>query len=163
MIYDRVTSVLPEQKKEFLLHFQNKPEFLNKKILYADTGKGRLFVQQLLPENAELNLVGGPGKEFYASGRNWPLNPEKNYQYAGNWRLETSPAKAENEARFLHVLQAADTGVAQPVPAKVQQLDQFDQVSVNGYTLRFRRHGAIGMIIEKNGVSKTLPNKVERL
>ena len=163
VIYDRVTSVLPEQKKEFLLHFQNKPEFLNKKTLFADAGKGRLFVQQLLPENAELNLVGGPGKEFYASGRNWPLNPEKTYQYAGSWRLETAPAKAANEARFLHVLQAADTGVPQPVPAKVQQLDQFDQVSVNGYTLRFRRNGEIGLIIEKDGVSKTLPNKVERL
>ncbi len=163
VIYDRVTSVLPEQKKEFLLHFQNKPQFLNANTLFADLGKGRLFVQQLLPEQAELHLVGGPGNEFFASGRNWPLNPEKNYQYAGNWRLETTPAKADTVTRFLHVLQAADTGVAKPVPAKVQRLEEWDQVTVNGFTLQFRRHGEPGLILQKNGVSKVLPNKVERL
>ena len=159
VIYDRVTSVKPDQKKEVLIHTQNKPEAVAPGVYRADLNKGRLFVQTLLPVDAPVTLVGGPGKEFFASGHNWPLEPDVRFQYAGNWRIETAQAKPEKAARFLQVLQAADTSVAKPFPAKVRAEGEYDVVTVNGYELKFRRTGEVGLIL--NG--KVLPNRVEKL
>ena len=115
----------------------------------ADLGKGCLFVQTLLPANAGSTLVGGPGKEFFASGRNWPLEPDMNFKYAGNWRLEVTPAAAGTETRFLHVLQAADTGVAAPAKATLRQEGDEDIVTVAGRELRFKRTGKVGFRMAK--------------
>ena len=149
VIYDRVASVKPDQKKEFILHTQNKPESIGQDMWKADLGKGRLFVQTLLPANAGSTLVGGPGKEFFASGRNWPLEPDMNFKYAGNWRLEVTPAAAGTETRFLHVLQAADTGVAAPAKATLRQEGDEDIVTVAGRELRFKRTGKVGFRMAK--------------
>ena len=148
VIYDRVNSVKPDQKKEFLLHFQNQPEVIAPRTWRADMNKGRLFVQSLLPENARAELVGGKDHEFFASGRNWPLDTLRTYSYAGNWRLEVSPATDGETTRFCHVLQASDTGVAAPVPAKLIRSGEEDVVKVAGRTLRFRRTGKIGFRME---------------
>lgn len=149
VIYDRVASVKPDQKKEFILHTQNKPEDMGKGMWKADLGKGRLFVQTLLPANAKSSLVGGPGNEFFASGRNWPLEANQTFKYAGNWRLEVTPAAAGTETRFLHVLQAADTGVATPARATLRQVGDEDVVTVAGRELRFKRTGKVGFRMSK--------------
>ena len=148
VIYDRVASVTADQKKEFLLHFQNKPETIAPNTMRADMNKGRLFVQTLLPENAKTELVGGKDNEFFASGRNWPLDNFRKYDYAGNWRIEVSPADKVTETRFCHVLQASDTGVATPVKAELIRDGEEDVVKVAGKTLRFRRSGKVGFRME---------------
>ena len=148
VIYDRVASVKPDQKKEFLLHFQNKPESIAPNTWRADLNKGRLFVQTLLPENASVQMVGGKDNEFFASGRNWPLDNYRDYQYAGNWRMEASPSENVAETRFCHVLQASDTGVATPVKAELIRDGEEDVVKVAGKTLRFRRTGKVGFRME---------------
>lgn len=130
VIYDRVGAADAAYKKEWLLHTQNEPT-LKGNLLRADSGKGRLFAETLLPKNAVLTKVGGPGQEFWASGRNWELDPKFVRQamaraarrgtgpYFGNWRLEVSPAAANLDDRFLHVLTATDISQDKPVTTRL--------------------------------------------
>ena len=129
---------------------QNEPVITNK--LRTDCGKGRLFCQTLLPENAVLTKVGGPGREFWASGKNWELDPVFVKQaearaatrgtgpYFGNWRLEVSPSAPRVDDRFLHVLTATDTSREKPVAARLIRDDTRDGVvlTVPGYKIKDR-------------------------
>jgi len=74
--------------------------------------RGRLLRRTLLPADAQLTTVGGPGKEFWAAGRNWDivtgnLKPE-NLALMGRWRLEVAPDSPRTEDVFLHVIQVGD-------------------------------------------------------
>jgi heparin/heparan-sulfate lyase len=71
-----------------------------------------MFCRTLLPTDATLQKVGGPGKEFRAAGKNWKLvdrglKPE-NKAMMGQWRVEVSPGTARQEDFFLHVIQVGD-------------------------------------------------------
>ena len=71
----------------------------------------------MYPKDAVLTKTGGPGKEFWASGKNWALAPEVaammkeryNGGLLGNWRMEISPGSARKKDVFLHFIQAGDT------------------------------------------------------
>ena len=163
VIYDRVTTVSPDQRQEFLLHTTNEPEMLSPGLWRADAGKGRLFAQVLLPAGAHVEKVGGPGHEFWASGQNWPLEPNIQFRYAGNWRLEVSPAEPTDTVRFCHVLQAADTGTETPQAAAVRAEGEEDVVTVAGWELRFRRTGAVGLRLRRaGGRIFAFPNNLEK-
>ena len=74
---------------------------------------------------------GGPGKEFWANGKNWEpdtaflASAERGAKrtgrgpYFGAWRLEVSPGAPRDADRFLHVLMAADTSAKPPQVRKV--------------------------------------------
>lgn len=120
IVYDRVVSESPSYRKEWLLHFQNEPTVNGMDVTAACDG-GRIFCRTLLPTNAVLSKVGGPGREFWSSGKNWALDPkfvvEANRKgescgkgpYFGKWRLEVAPALPSEEDRFLHVLTAGSS------------------------------------------------------
>ena len=178
IIYDRVASVKPDQKKEILFHTQEKPEQISEGTWRTDYNKGRLFLRSFLPKQVKVELVGGPGKEFWASGRNWPLEPDgasgKPYKLAGQWRLEFTHAVPTTEVRFLTLLQATDTGTAEMAKAIFVQNDNTDDLTVtdkNGriWVLRFSRAGQVLLhlkLVEANGqvaFDKYLPNQVESM
>ena len=135
VVYDRVGASDPSYRKEWLLHFQNEPKVDGRDVV-ADCDRGRLFCRTLLPADASLRTVGGPGREFWASGKNWELDPKflkaANYNankcgkgpYFGNWRLEVVPSAPAADDRFLHVLVASD------------------QVADGGVTSRYVKDGA---------------------
>jgi heparin/heparan-sulfate lyase len=124
VIFDRVSSKKPEYNKRWLLHTAAEP-VVREKEFYADHWGGRLFCKTLYPEDAKLKKIGGPGKQFWSDGRNWPLptlTPEDwNYQNMGwldnehelfgQWRIEVSPGSAGRDDVFLHLLQAGDTSL----------------------------------------------------
>ena len=126
IVYDRVDATDPSYRKEWLLHTENEPRIVGT-LMTADCGKGRLFCETMLPRSATLSKTGGPGREFWASGKNWEMDPKFKAQaeatakklgigtYFGKWRMEVSPAAAAKEDRFLHVLTAADTARETPV------------------------------------------------
>ena len=97
----------------------------------ADHEEGRLFCRTLYPENAALTKVGGPGKEFWANGKNWELAPETaefasnryNGALFGNWRIEVSPGTASREDIFVHVIQTGDTSLARMDAASLVEED----------------------------------------
>ncbi len=117
VICDRVTSTDPSYRKEWLLHTQNEP-VVSGNMFSAVHEDGRLFCRTLYPENAHLTKVGGPGREFWANGKNWELDPavaerartRYNGGLFGNWRVEVSPASASREDIFIHVIQTGDAG-----------------------------------------------------
>src|SRR5690606_2716739 len=161
--------------KEFLLHLQNKPQQLDPQTWKADHG-GRLFIRTLLPEQSNTNVVGGSGKEFQASGRNWELpggdNWDKKYQLTGKWRMEISPAQSTKRTAFLHVLQASDTRQEQMIQTRYSREGNYDMVKFTDpegakWELRFNREGQVGLSIRQttaNGEVKfkdPLPNVIE--
>ena len=101
-------------------------------MFYADHWGGRLFCKTLFPENAELTKVGGPGKQFWSDGRNWPLpklTPDDwNYnrmrlvpdthELLGQWRMEVSPANPATDDIFLHLIQVGDSSLSSMIGSK---------------------------------------------
>ena len=109
VIFDRVTSTKAQFTKRWLLHAVNQPTLAGRTAVITE-GEGRLISQTLLPEDARIELVGGPGKGFWVDGKNYPPpNPEK-AEEPGAWRVEVYPGSARTEDYFLHVLHAAGAG-----------------------------------------------------
>src|SRR5690606_13969442 len=179
VIYDRVESVAPEQRKEFLLHVQKEPTRLDESRWRADFD-GRLFVQTLLPVQPRFNLIGGPGKEFFASGRNWPVvEPEtpgwdKKFQFTGKWRLEVSDPEPAAANRFLHFLEAALPEQDEPLPTERLESRETDGIRFTDragtrWELAFNRTGEIGLLLRQTAPDgkivffDALPNEIESL
>ena len=165
VIYDRVTSVLPEQKKEILFHFQNRPEQTAKQTFRAENG-GVLSIHTLLPEKATFNIEGGPGREFWASGRNWELpggaDWDKKYKTTGKWRLEVSdsgPQKKHSE--FLNVLSASLPETPETITTDCRT-DKNSATAIltakDGTTweLTFNRTGEIGLHVRQTAPDGTI-------
>ncbi len=118
VVFDRVVSSKPSFRKYWLLHSMEKP-LLEKASAFIDRTEygesGRLVLDVLLPSlsNLRMEAIGGPGKEFWVFGTNYPseLDPEL-YPHpsleAGAWRIEVSPIAPAAEDLFLNVMQVAD-------------------------------------------------------
>lgn len=154
VVYDRVTSVEPDQQKVFLLHTQNKPE-QTKNVWHASAGQGALFIRTMLPADSATESIGGPGHEFTAANVNYPMfeSAEKRLQNApnwyGRWRLEISPRTHSNKVRFLHLLQTATSDTAEMVRARTLVTPDRDGVEFidrqnNRIAVWFNREGPPG-------------------
>lgn len=176
VVYDRVVSVKSTQKKEVLLHFQERPTELGNMQWRADNG-GSLFLTTLLPNSPNYNLVGGKGREFEASGKNWELPGgdlwDKTYKLTGKWRLEISDKAEDTKTIFLNVLQAADSSDAPQITKNLRHKLSLDIVDIideegNKWELSFNREGVVGLhikMVDKLGVVKfdnTLNNTIEK-
>ncbi len=176
VIYDRVSSMRKEQKKEFLLHFQEEPTSIGENEWRANHG-GSLFVTTLLPLVPKYNVVGGPGREFEASGKNWDLpggsDWDKTMSLTGKWRLEISDAVQLTESVFLNVLQAAPTPNSTQISKSLLQTPNLDIVKVtdeigNKWELSFNRAGEIGLQVKMENLlgeikyDSHLPNSIEK-
>ncbi|MBI3945045.1 MAG: heparinase II/III family protein [Armatimonadetes bacterium] len=153
VVFDRVTSQRPEQKKSWLMHTQFEPQ-LQGDTFSAGQGEGKMFVRTLLPQDARFEKVGGPGKEFWAGGRNWPvrvdwqrLTPGQNL--FGQWRMDVSSPEPERSTPFLHLIQVGDRqDLHEMTPAR--RIDAGRQVGVEFQagkrTVRvlFNRDGEVG-------------------
>jgi hypothetical protein len=107
VVFDRVTTTAPGYRKDWLLHTAHEP-VLTHHTFRADQDGGRMFCRTLLPADATIQKIGGPGKEFQAAGENWKLvdrglTPE-NKALMGQWRVEVSPGTVRQEDFFLNVI-----------------------------------------------------------
>ncbi|MFC1716088.1 heparinase II/III family protein [Candidatus Poribacteria bacterium] len=126
VIFDRVTSPDPDYKKTWLLHTAREPE-VEDMTFQAEQEEGRIICRTMLPENAVLTKIGGPGKQFWADGRNWPL-PEgyrtpDTTELLGQWRMEVSPGEAREKDMFLHFIQVGDLSMSEMTPAELVRED----------------------------------------
>ncbi len=133
VICDRVVSTDADYKKAWLLHTQNEPQQTENQF-QADQGEGRLFCRTLYPQDAVFTKIGGPGKEFYACGRNWDVVPEVEERYGdtalwGHWRMEVSPGKPRTDDVFLHLIQVGDQSLSKMVDSTLIEKD--DTVGVH--------------------------------
>ena len=165
VIADRVTSTRPEYRKEWLLHTQHQIHEGNNASWYSDNGKGRMFCRTLLPKKVKAKIVGGPGKRFMASGRNWPL-PEKakkyleSENYFGQYRLEVSPAEARRKDCFLHVIQVGKNTLPKMISTSLVEDDKTFGVEFETargkWRIKFHRDGNIGGSVRLEKADKTI-------
>jgi len=167
VVYDRVGAADANDGKAWLLHMKNEPR-IEGRLMTADSGKGRLFCETILPDDAALSKIGGPGKEFWSNGKNWEpdtaflASAERGAKrtgrgpYYGAWRLEVAPGAPRPNDRFLHVLTAADTSVSSAPQTRKIVKDGIDGVIVTlpassggtvEVTVLFNREGPVGGMI----------------
>ncbi|MFC1715562.1 hypothetical protein ACFL6S_17965, partial [Candidatus Poribacteria bacterium] len=140
VVFDRVQSAKPEFEKRFLLHTVNEP-VVDGRLCVTENEGGRLSCVTLLPENAELRLVGGPGKEFWVNDQNYPPGrlSDKWKDVAGSWRLEVVPVEENTLDYFLHVLLVddADAPSVDPDSAVLVKGENCAGVQIAGWTVVF--------------------------
>ena len=121
IVFDRVTSTKPGFRKSWLLHSINEPavEGSATTLMRTEDGyNGKLVNHTLLPaaDNCEIVKVGGPGREFWVDGRNYPFRPhDRGSNEPGAWRVEISPRAPAEADLFLNVMQVMDA-VGGPEP-----------------------------------------------
>ncbi len=118
IVFDRVVSADPAFRKTWLLHTQEEPALSGGGASVSCTRPGeggRLNLDVLLPEaaNRDLVAIGGPGKEFWADGKNYANDLDaavlkRGSMELGAWRVEVSPKVAAADDLFLNVMQVAD-------------------------------------------------------
>ena len=107
VIFDRVCSKNPRFKKTWLLQAMKVPAETDDGLVITN-GKGRLFVQTLLPSESKVKLV--TGDELYSyGGKSYP--PVRDTGPAPECRIEISPERQQAVDYFLHVLTATDVQV----------------------------------------------------
>jgi heparin/heparan-sulfate lyase len=165
VVFDRVVSLKPEYKKTWLLHTASEPK-LEGNVFFADQDQGRIFCKTLFPEKAQINKIGGPGKQFWSGGQNWPIpdkNPDTNFNQSntremlGQWRMEISPAEENSEDLFLHLIQVGDRSLSSMV--ETQNIRTQDSIGIKfrynqfEYELQFNNKGPAGghIVIKQNG------------
>ncbi len=110
VVFDQVVSKKPGFEKTYLLHTQNRPSVQGSVVSAVNKG-GVLFQETILPEAARIEVVGGPGKEFWVDGKNYPpARDPTELEEVGAWRVEVSPSTPRAADQFLHVLHANEAG-----------------------------------------------------
>lgn len=136
IVLDKVVSTNPTFKKTWLLHTQNQPTVNGITIESSSTQKGRngkLVTTVLIPDksNANIELVGGAGKEYWVDGRNYGTVTQED---AGCWRVEVSPINKTKSDNFLHVIQTMSaTHSAQTVKKAYSSDGEYVAVEVGDY------------------------------
>jgi heparin/heparan-sulfate lyase len=146
LVFDRVVSSSADLRKYWLLHSMEKPVIDGSRVIIAPVQRGwrgKLVDQVLLPMDAGISAVGGPGKEFWVVGKNFPNQVKENTPEfeIGDWRVEVASRKGAAETRFLNVMQIMDRET-EPLDVKRIARDDFSGALVSGVTVLFRNDGA---------------------
>jgi heparin/heparan-sulfate lyase len=108
VIFDHVTAAKPEYGKSWLLHTVGEPAVAaDGRSFRVEQGDGALVCSTVMPQDAVLEKIGGPGKESWSAGGNHPQDG-KAKELAGAWRVEVSPKGQRAEDFFLHVIRVGD-------------------------------------------------------
>lgn len=118
VVYDKITSTKPEYKKTWLLHTASEPQVLGNNEFTETYDEGKLFCRTIFPEKIDIKKIGGPGKQFWSDGRNWPLpnnSTRDTTSLLGQWRVEISPKQELAKTDFLHLLHVGDLSLGKMV------------------------------------------------
>jgi hypothetical protein len=155
VIFDRVCATKPEFTKTWVLQAMKLP-VASSGHLVVTNGKGRLFLQTLLPENPQVRLVSGADLYTYG-GHSYP--PARNTGPAPECRIEISPSVPQTTDYFLHVLTAAVAEIAEADNATATVTDTQVQVKLRAATITFNK-GSVGGGIELGGRKAALTQTV---
>ena len=128
VICDRVVSKNASYPKTWLYHTAAEPSISGKEFSEVSQG-GKSICRTLLPENAVIEKIGGPGKQFWSDGRNWPIPadrssaiPPDDWPVLGQWRVEVKPGSEVLSDTFLHIIQVGGESLSS-LPATTQYSD----------------------------------------
>jgi hypothetical protein len=151
VIFDRVKSKDAAFKKTWLLQAMRTPASQPPHLVITN-GKGRLFVQTLLPEDPVVRLCSG--RELYQyGGRSYP--PAADIGEAPACRVEVSPGRPAECDLFLHVLTAASAHTASAPTARMERTPDAVAVKVGPARITFLA-SQVGGRIELDGKSTEL-------
>lgn len=124
-VMDKITSKDKSFKKTFLLHSLQEPEVNgNTTTIKRDTDgyNGKLVNQTLYPVDAQIEKVGGPGKQWLVNGKNYVPKGADEQSTDLSWgRVEISP-KTQNETDyFLNAMYMTDAD--KTVSAKAELIE----------------------------------------
>jgi hypothetical protein len=155
VVFDRVRSTRPEFKKTWLLQAMKPPTREGRQLMVTN-GRGRLFIQTLVPENPQVRLV--TGADLYAyGGRSYP--PSRNTGPAPECRIEISPTEPRTMDYFLHVLKATGSEDANGPDATATVDAGHVRVATGAVTITFRLP-TVGGTVELAGRKATLAETV---
>ena len=155
VIFDRVKSKDPSFKKSWLLQAM-KPPTGQPPNLVLTNGRGRLFVQTLLPKDARTELFSGDRLYSYA-GNSYP--PELVFGPLPESRVEVSPARPTLTDYFLHVLTAADSSTATVPRGALTENESAVTLTLGGSRIVFNK-APLGGKIETGGKSAAFADKI---
>lgn len=201
VVFDRVESTKAEFAKHFILHvptqpvvsgiateavpghvssyrgeglvstWLSRPDDFGTEAPVLSTGKSRIYMRTLLPQQAVVTARGGVGY------RDWghPLEPSAQYDHTGpgrgeaplcDWRLEVA-APAGARTCFLHVFQIGDEPGTTMEPMKLSEQGALVRLEIGSgsqvWKLALASQGALGGTITAPGSSSAdkLPTEVE--
>lgn len=142
IVFDRVVASNPSFRKYWLLQSAVEPAISGDQeiVTLAQNGwSGKLWNTTLLPrsDNASIGKVGGPGKEFWVFGKNYPNATVPPDPEVGGWRIEVSPKQASASDLFLNVLQVMDSSVAKPLAVERMESGEFTGVRIGNRVVLF--------------------------
>ena len=146
VIFDRVKSKDPNFKKTWLLQAAKPPTGAAPNLVIAN-GRGRLFVQTVLPKEARVKLNQGPDLYSYG-GRSYP--PGREFGPSPECRVEVSPPVPAAVDYFLHVLTAADSATASVPQAESRVTDTEVAITIGKAKISFTK-ARVGGEIEISG------------
>lgn len=163
VIFDRIISTDSNYRKDWLLHTAHKP-LITGKTIRADHSKGRMFCRTMLPKDAVLKTVGGPGKEFWAAGKNWNIVKDgltdDSLALMGRWRVEVTPGNPRKEDIFLHVIQVGEQNLEQMDVIKLIEEDNKCGITMKTqnqtWDIVFNSDGPLGGYIRRTGEGKRI-------
>lgn len=135
IIFDRVKSDKPEYKKTLLLQAM-KPPTQEKQHFVLSNGKGKLYIQNLMPDKIKVNLV--KEDELYKDNENEYV-PSRKTGPAPECRMEISPVNESETDYFLTVLNAIDTGTSYVSKATVTEKGDLVIVRIEGKEITFNK------------------------
>ncbi len=173
VIFDRVCSKDAGFKKTWLLQAMKVPTRTNKHLVITN-GKGRLFVQTLLPARPQVRLVSGlnvsrassprfeggtPSTLYSYGGRDYP--PSRDTGPAPECRIEISPSEPGVCDYFLHVLTAAGSEIASVEEATLIRRGRAQDITVSvGETIINFAIPDVGGSIEQSGQQRQFADTI---
>lgn len=148
IVFDKIVATNPDFKKFWLLHSMEQPEIKNNETIISrtrDGDQGVLINIPLLPKkgNIEVNKIGGPGKEFWVFGKNYPNEPRPGDDprgERGSWRVEIKPVNQSKEDYFLNVMLITDTNhITQRAEVRMIESENVIGVQLNNRVILFDR------------------------
>jgi len=161
VVFDRVTAGDAGYEKRWLLHTIDEPKVTGKTAVITHL-KGRLFSTTLLPADARVEVVGGPGKEFWSDGKNYPIADKSKECEPGAWRVEVYPGAPRKRDLFCHVLYVTDSGTE---AAPAVELTDGEQVRLSfadagrTYVVSLNKDGPVGGHVKISEGTKVLVDR----
>lgn len=152
IVFDKVVSSNSEFKKYWLLHCIEEPTVENSCFTIRRTKNGDLGMLRndvLFPTISDLKIekVGGPDKEFWVFGVNYPNAAQATHPDIANergaWRVEVSPLKPQAENYFLNVMQVTDNTNTEFNGVKRVDTNHIIGVQIADRVVTFSRNGRI--------------------
>ncbi len=166
VIFDRVHARQPDYDKAWLLQTAREPELLGDgRTFRVEQAEGVMLGRAVFPDDAHLELVGGPGREFYSAGRNWEPDTSRDFhELWGEYRIEVQPGEARRRDHFLHVLRVGDASLTR---LEIEPIEDDEHLGVRfdhqgrAVEVRLRPTGEPGGRIRIGEVEQALTDRVQ--